>query len=86
MSYELIIQTEAIIDIQVDFEWYEKIRPGLGLELIQEIEICYYKISKNPQHYSYLTKNYRRIKTSRFPYLILYEIEGKKVSVSLSCL
>ena len=50
MSYNLIIQTEAILDIQDAFEWYEKIREGLGIELIQEIEVCYYKLSHHPEH------------------------------------
>ncbi|HXL56599.1 MAG TPA: hypothetical protein VN958_10100 [Chitinophagaceae bacterium] len=40
MSYNLVLQSEAIIDIQEAFEWYEKQKEGLGFELNEEIENC----------------------------------------------
>jgi len=82
MSYNLVIQTEAIREIQEGFEWYEKQRKGLGYLLIEEIEICYSKLSEHPQHYSYINKQYRRIKVNRFPYLIIYEIEGDVIIIN----
>jgi hypothetical protein len=39
MSYDLVIQTEAISDIKEAFEWYEGKKEGLGYLLIKEIEI-----------------------------------------------
>jgi len=54
MSYNLVIQTEAILDTQEAFEWYEKKREGLGYLLIEEIEICYTKLSEHPHNYSYI--------------------------------
>lgn len=63
-----------MLDIQDAFEWYEKIRDRLGIELIQEIEICYYKISKHPEHYGFISEKYRSIRIKRFPYLIIFEI------------
>lgn len=62
---------EAILDGQVAFERYENIRRGLGFELIKEIEVCYPKIRNNPNNYTYINKKYRRIRTKRFPYLII---------------
>ena len=50
MNYNVIIQTEAIIEIQEAFEWYEKVKEGLGFQLAQEIEVCYNKISNNPKY------------------------------------
>ena len=41
MSFSFKIQSEAIIDIQEAFEWYEKQKDGLGFLLIEEIESCY---------------------------------------------
>ena len=34
MNYNLQIQSEAIIDIQEAFEWYEKQRDGLDLNSV----------------------------------------------------
>ena len=54
MAYKLVIQAEAILDIQNAFEWYESQQKGLGYQLIQAIEACYDKISIHPEYYSYL--------------------------------
>lgn len=82
MSYDLFIQSEAIIDIQEAFEWYEVKREGLGFDLIEEIENGYDKICNNPQYYTSITKKFRRLKVNRFPYLIIYEIEKNSVIVN----
>lgn len=82
MSYNLVVQSEAVLDIQEAFEWHEKQRMGLGYELIEEIETCYEKLSKHPEHYTRISERYRRIKTNRFPYLLVYEIEGDKVIIN----
>jgi len=82
MSYNSVIQTEAILDIQEAFESYEKKQEGLGYLLIEEIEICYTKLFEHPHHYSYINKRYRRIKVNRFPYLIIYEIEGEDIFIN----
>ncbi len=34
MSYELVLQSEAVIEMQKAFEWYEHQRSGLGYEFI----------------------------------------------------
>jgi len=72
MGYNLLVQTEAIREIQEAFEWYEEQKEGLGHELIEEIEVCYEKLSVHPERYSYINQLYRRIKTNRFPYILVF--------------
>jgi toxin ParE1/3/4 len=83
MTYVLKVQNEAVLDIQEAYEWYEKKRAGLGDEFIAEIEYCLEKITANPQYYSFAgsSEKFRRIKTRRFPYMIVYEIEAGFVIV-----
>ena len=81
MAYNLIIQTEVILEIQEAFDWYHKARYGLGFELIKEIERCYSKIGENPQYYGFISKKFRSIRTKRFPYLIIVEIIEDKVFI-----
>jgi hypothetical protein len=81
MSYSISIQDEAIIDMQETFEWYETQREGLGYEFIKEVENCLSKISLHPEYYIRINDKYRRIKTNRFPYLLVYEIEENKVFI-----
>ena len=82
MSYTILIQTEAVLEIREAFEWYEEQKTGLGYELIEEIEACYQKLAINPQRYSFINPIYRRIKTNRFPYLLVYEIDGEEVIIN----
>jgi len=81
MTYEIVVQSEAIIEIQKVFEWYEQSRPGLGYEMIQEIEESFERLSKHPHNYSATNKRYRKVRINRFPYIIVFEIEDTKVVV-----
>jgi len=81
MSFRLIIQDQAILEIKDAFEWYEEQKEGLGYEFIAEIEDCYNDLSKYPERYSYINHLYRRIKTNRFPYILIYEIDGSTVII-----
>ncbi|MDB5191169.1 MAG: hypothetical protein JWQ96_732 [Segetibacter sp.] len=82
MSYNLVLQEEAILDLQEAFEWYEKQRKGLGYELIEEIEIASEKLVKHPENYTYINHKYRRIRINRFPYVVVYELESDRVIIN----
>ena len=82
MSYALVVQSEAVIDIQEAFEWYEMKQEGLGFNFIEEVENGFEKISIHPQYYTSITADFRRYKIKRFPYLIVYEIEDDAVVVN----
>jgi toxin ParE1/3/4 len=81
MSFRLIIQDQAILEIKDVFEWYEEQKEGLGYEFIDEIEDCYNNLSKYPERYSYINHRYRRIKTNRFPYILIYEIDDSNIII-----
>jgi plasmid stabilization system protein ParE len=82
MGFSIVIQIEALRDLRDAFDWYEQQREGLGYEFLAEIETCYQKLVVNPEHYSYLNENFRRVKANRFPYLLIYEIEDSRVIVN----
>lgn len=48
MIYNLIIQSEAILDLREAFEWYELKKEGLGFEFINEVEAIYAKLCDHP--------------------------------------
>jgi plasmid stabilization system protein ParE len=81
VNYEVVLQSEAIIDIQTAFEWYDQQRAGLGHELIEEVEEALERLSRHPQHYSAPKQKYRKLRIKRFPYLVIFEIEDIKVIV-----
>jgi plasmid stabilization system protein ParE len=82
MGFSIEIQIEALRDLRDAFDWYEQQREGLGYEFLAEIETCYQKLVVNPEHYSYLNENFRRVKANRFPYLLIYDIEDSRVIVN----
>jgi toxin ParE1/3/4 len=81
MTYTLVVQSEAVVDMQEAFEWHEERRTGLGFELMTEIEVGFERICKHPQHYASINEKYRRLRTNRFPYLVIYEIEDNNIIV-----
>jgi len=82
MNYEILLQSEAVTDIQGAFDWYEHKRFGLGDEFMSEIEDGLERLSRHPQHYSATTQKYRKLRIKRFPYLIVFEIEDLKVIIN----
>lgn len=81
MSFSLVLQSEAVVDIQEAFEWYEAQKTGLGLEFIAEIEDGFEKICNYPLYYGAINDQFRRLKINRFPYLIVCEIDELSVLV-----
>ena len=81
MTYNILLQEEAVQEIQEAFEWYENKKVGLGYDLLATIEICFEQLLHKPNHFTYINERFRRIKTTRFPYLIVYEVEGNNVFV-----
>jgi len=67
MKKEVIIRPEAEAEIEKAYHWYEEQRKGLGLDFLLCIEEAIEKISRNPEVYSLVHKNVRRILIHRFP-------------------
>lgn len=81
MGYSLSVQSEALLDIQMAFEWYETQQSSLGYEFIEEIEHGYKKICDHPFNYSSINERFKRLKINRFPYLVIYEIEDNTIFI-----
>lgn len=82
MSYQLMLEVEATLDIREAFLWYEEQKDGLGFYFVQELERCYNKISTNPLYYTKINNHFRKIRVNKFPYLLIYEIEGNKIFIN----
>ena len=52
MAYEVRIRPGAKRDVRKAFSWYEKQRPGLGRELVVELDAVYERLSENPYLYA----------------------------------
>ena len=81
MKYFLSVKQEADKEAVESFVWYEKQREGLGKEFLVQVEKCLNAISSSPLHYQKIYKQYRHIPVRRFPFVIIFEIEGNSVVV-----
>ena len=83
MAHKIVITSFAYNDEYEAYTWYEEQRKGLGDELLKELEKSYQKISNNPEHYSFIDerKELRDFLIHRFPYLIVYRINGNVVEI-----
>ena len=81
MAYKLEIRPLAVMEVLEAYDWYELQREGLGAEFLDELEMFYTNILRNPTSYGFFDKAVRQGKLSRFPYVVVFEIFDESVVV-----
>lgn len=75
MSLTIYVRPEAETDIEEAAIWYEKQRPGLGDEFLDELRSVFKSISENPAIYPVVHRSTRRALIRRFPFGVYFRIE-----------
>lgn len=77
---------EARDEVLQAASWYEGQQSGLGLELIEELTETLRWIEEQPDRFPMLetrgSPRQRRAILSRFPYMVIYDIDGEEVLVT----
>jgi hypothetical protein len=82
MSYQVDLKLEAHQDIFETVLWYESKRKGLGAEFYAEVEKAKNILTTNADSFEIkYRKNVRWVQTDRFPYIVVYVINGNNVVV-----
>ena len=81
MKYKVIIRPEAEDDIREAFFWYEDKRQGLGYDFLLNVDAGLNFIKRNPNIHPTEYKGTRKHFIKRFPYKIVYLVEGEKIVV-----
>jgi plasmid stabilization system protein ParE len=81
MSHEVILHSCAEEDVLDAMNWYEKKLHGLGNRFLFSLDATLQIISRNPNAFPKVYKDYRRALLRRFPYGVFYIIENEKVIV-----
>ena len=63
--------------------YYERCRPGLGIEFTHEVYLAITRIRQFPDSYARFSKNTRRCILNRFPYGILYSVRIIDESITI---
>ncbi len=72
---------EAEQELLQAISYYEKCRPGLGIEFAEEVYQAIKRIIFFPDSYAHFSPNTRRCILNRFPYGLLYSIQKKDETV-----
>ncbi len=78
---QVIIRPEAESDIKDAYQWYEAQRKGLGESFLLCIEEALSRASRNPDIYSIVHKNVRRVLIHRFPFGLFFIESEKSISI-----
>jgi toxin ParE1/3/4 len=81
MSYTLVVQPEAEADAASISDELEEINPGLGHRFLDALDDLYIYIEQFPFGFQKRYKDYRHGYLRRFPYRVVYLVEGEGIYV-----
>jgi plasmid stabilization system protein ParE len=84
MTAPLSIRSEAEVEIQEAYDWYEAQRPGLGDEFLAAVRQALAAVERSPRQYPIVRGKVRRALLSHFPYSVLYLAEPEN-TVVIAC-
>jgi plasmid stabilization system protein ParE len=76
-----ILRPEAEQDLANACDWYDQQHPGLGDELLGEIDAAFERLASMPKLYAILHEDVRACRLRRFPFLIYYRALAGRVEV-----
>lgn len=83
MSYHILILSEAEVDIDNAFIWYELNQIGLGKKFYESVDKSVYFIQNRPLCCTEMYKGVRRFVIKKFPYGIYYKVnvENREIQI-----
>ncbi len=82
MAYNYQLSKEAESDVYKGYTWYEDKQENLGEEFLESLDQAKEAIISNPITYRVrYKKKVRAFVVDRFPYLILYVVNGSDIDV-----
>ena len=77
----ITFHSDAEVEINEAARYYEDRSPGLGFELLGEVERALGLISRNPDAWQRIGKRARRKSLWRFPYSVIYAVYADRIRV-----
>lgn len=78
---QIVFRRQARLEFDEAGDWYEKERPGLGLEFLAEIHFLIQRIATTPEQFPMLYRDVRKAVARRFPYCIYFREREQKIIV-----
>lgn len=71
----------AAREVKAAARFYEQKVPGLGFDFLAEVRAAIRRILAHPQAWCPLDEAFRRCRTARFPYGLIYTSEGDHILI-----
>ncbi|MGC1275205.1 MAG: type II toxin-antitoxin system RelE/ParE family toxin [Planctomycetaceae bacterium] len=68
-------------DVREAAEWYDRRSPGLGDRFVEAVRVAVDSVIENPDTFSFSPAGVRYARTAKFPYVVLFDIEGESLSI-----
>lgn len=81
MKFRVLFHPLLNQELQEIAQWYEDQLPGLGEDFFSEFEATVHLIQKAPFAFTVFLRRFRQVKTNRFPYIIVFEVEEDTIFV-----
>lgn len=77
----LVVRPAAANDLRSAYRWYEERQPGLGEDLLEEVQAVIDRMLLLPRAYPMVHRDTRRALVRRFPYGIFFRTDDDAVIV-----
>lgn len=81
VTWPIVFGPAARAEMLEAVDWYDAHAPGLGGQLVAEIEATMARIAANPRQFPIVLKKSRRARLHRFPYALFFQIEEAELHV-----
>ena len=81
VSLPVVLRAEAAAEFDEAFDFYERQRPGLGVEFTAEVQRVFERIAASPQIHPTVLADVRKSVIRRFPYCVFYRAHASRIEV-----
>jgi plasmid stabilization system protein ParE len=81
MTLRVRLTEEADRHLTAAAKWYERQRPGLGIEFLDQALTALPRLVEHPLRYPIVRRDIRRAPMARFPYGIYFRVEQSKIVI-----
>jgi toxin ParE1/3/4 len=81
MTYRIVIPDEIYEELNSAAVYYEGQQNNLGVKFLDDYENTMANLKRAPLVYQFRFKEFRGIRFARFPFVVLYEVEGKSIII-----
>lgn len=78
---KLILHTAIRRDLREIVGRYDRVSDRAGDQFVAEFNAALDRIQTNPEHFHFITSRLRRCNLKRFPYNIIYDVQGSTIRV-----